>query len=178
MNRLSLSQLDQQADKYNTSVAGSPGIDPFCCRTDWIIPFNYAFTPRSRIFIRQRNDSYIILAERELSDKKILTSAESMWGFSSPLVGSESTEMFAALINSECRYPDIRHSRLILFGLPDDPRIIRPVLESSLLSHHPFLMKPALRSVISLEKGLDGFWERRSRKFRANIEQWLSFLRC
>ncbi len=175
MKRLSLEQLDLQADLYNASVAASGGIDPFCSRTDWIIPFHQAFMPACDVFIWQAHDSFVALAGNVSPDGRMfLAPLEPLWRFPSPLVGPDAPDMLAALLQSNPPDPDLRGVHLIMFGLPDSPAFIQALIEKTAGYHHkPFLLEPTQRCTASLAGGVDGFLRRRTAKFRYNLRRAL-----
>ena len=51
MQQLDSTEFQQQAQTYNGAVAAFAGIDPYCSRTDWILPFHASFTPRAPLHI-------------------------------------------------------------------------------------------------------------------------------
>lgn len=174
MEKLTLKQFDRRAEKYNLSVAGCPGIDPFCTRTDWIIPFYKAFTPESPAFIWHHNESYVVFSENTSPDGEVfLTALEAMWGFPSPLVGQESLDMLEQLLAGDCPEADIDKKHLLLPGLPDGHPVARRIAEAAASHYEAFLIEPTQRCIASLEGGVDGFLRRRSGKFRTGLRKAL-----
>ncbi len=153
--------------EYNAAVAACPGIDPYCCRTDWILPFHSAFTPDSPFFFRSHSESFLVLAQSQ-AKKNIFSSVDSMWGFASALVGEQSP----GLLGRACR-DSLRQGHLILYGLPNDRAFLETVSRHSAATHRALLVNPVMRCVASLAGGMDGFWGRRTRKFRANARRGL-----
>ena len=82
MHRLTLSEFEEQTEDYNTAVSTHEGIDPFCCRAEWILPFHYAFMPESPVYIWRYNNSFVVLTESYSQEGDVfLTPLEPMWGF-------------------------------------------------------------------------------------------------
>lgn len=174
MKKLSLKQLDRLSGAYNSSVAAFPGIDFFCTRADWIIPYCLAFTPENRLGLWQSSESFVALSETRYPDGQVfLTPLEGSWGFASALVGPDSPDMFCELLKGGDHSAAYRRAHFILSGLPDDCRFLQKVADVAAASHQPFLLKPTHRCVSSLAGGVDGFLQRRSKKFRANLNKAL-----
>lgn len=166
--------MDRCSQLYNASVAACTGIDPFCSRTDWIIPFYKAFTPENRLHLWQEDNSFVLLSENKVDDIPVLlTPLEAMWGFPCPLIGPEAPAMLAELLGQGRGEENISSGHLMLCGLPDNRSALHQLVRQVSRSHDAFLVEPTHRCVASLEGGVNGFLSRRSRKFRVNLQKAL-----
>ena len=169
MQQLTHTEFITTEHEYNAAVAASAGIDPYCSRTDWILPFHGAFTPDSPLHVWREQESFVVLAQARVSENKpVFSSVDSMWGFAAALVGDESPRMLGNL----CR-DSLRQGHLILYGLPNDKAFLEAVARQSAATHRARLLNPVSRCVASLEGGLDGFLSRRTRKFQVNARRAL-----
>lgn len=167
MQQLSSADFITTEQVYNAAVAACAGIDPYCSRTDWILPFHAAFTPDSPLYIWREHEQFLVLAQ-SLAGKHLFSSVDSMWGFASALVGEKSP----GLLGSACR-DSLRHGHLILYGLPGDRAFLEAISRQCAATHRALLLNPVMRCVASLSGGMDGFLSRRTRKFRANARRAL-----
>jgi hypothetical protein len=169
MQQLAFPEFITAEQDYNAAVAACPGIDPYCSRTDWILPFHGAFTPDSHLHIWREQESFIALAQSKVAENTALfSSVDSLWGFASALVGEESPRMLGHVCSNS-----LRQGHLILFGLPSDRAFLDAVALQSASTHRAFMLKPVIRCVASLKCGLDGFLSRRTRKFQVNARRAL-----
>ena len=167
MQQLDITGFQHQAQPYNRAVEAFAGIDPYCSRADWILPFHASFTPRAPLLIWQQNESFVVLSQ-SLADqgKNIFSSVDSMWGFATALVGGAAPEM----LGSVCR-DRLRQGHILLYGLPQDKIFLNAVAEQTATTHRAFMLNPVCRCVASLHGGMDGFLSRRSSKFRINARK-------
>ncbi len=171
MKRISVDDLELCADSYHDSISHVPGLDAFCCRLDWILPFHEAFQPERSLAVWKKDDSFLVLAEsRTDSGRRILCSAESLWGFASALIGRDAPRMLAELFSGTTKeiYID---SLLALSGLPGDAGFLRQVAESVKGTHRVLSAVPTIRRTVSCRDGLDGYLGRRSARFRRSLKQ-------
>jgi hypothetical protein len=167
MQQLDSTEFQQLAQTYNHAVAAFAGIDPYCSRTDWILPFHASFTPLAPLHIWHEEESFVVLAQgRPAEEKTLFSSVDSMWGFATALVGGQSPRMLGSI----CR--DILYKgHLILYGLPNDRAFLDAVAGRTASTHRAFLLNPVSRCVASLQGGMEGFLSRRSSKFRVNMRR-------
>ncbi len=167
MQQLDSTEFQQQAQTYNGAVAAFAGIDPYCSRTDWILPFHASFTPRAPLHIWHEQESFVVLAQgRPAEEKQLFSSVDSMWGFATALVGGQSPRMLGSI----CR-DSLHQGHLILYGLPNDRAFLDAVAGRTASTHRAFLLNPVSRCVASLQGGMEGFLSRRSSKFRVNMRR-------
>jgi hypothetical protein len=166
MQQLDSTEFQHQAQTYNGAVAAFAGIDPYCSRTDWMLPFHASFTPGAPLHIWQEYESFIVLAQGLPAEKMLFSSVDSMWGFATALVGGQSPRMLGSI----CR-TSLRQGHIILYGLPNDRGFLDAVASQTTATHRAFLLNPVSRCVASLQGGLEGFLSRRSSKFRVNARR-------
>jgi hypothetical protein len=167
MQQLSAEDFEACAPEFNRAVAAFPGIDPYCSRTDWVLPFHGAFTPESPLLVWQDEGSFLALARSAAPDAgELYSSIESMWGFAAALVGPRSP----ALLGRACAGP-LRRGHIVLLGLPPDRDFLSAVTGGVAPSHRAFMLNPVGRCVASLAGGMAGFLSRRQRKFRVNARR-------
>jgi len=167
MQQLDSTGFQQQAQEYNAAVAAFEGIDPYCSRTDWILPFHASFTPLAPLHIWRENDSFVVLAQGPpAEEKQLFSSVDSMWGFATALVGGHSPRMLGSI----CR-DSLQSGHLILYGLPNDSIFLDAVASRTASTHRAFLLNSVSRCEASLQGGMEGFFSRRSSKFRVNMRR-------
>lgn len=160
-------QLSCRVNRYHAAVAATPGIDPFCCRIEWLLPFHRAFTPTAPMVLWQQDDSFVLLARQQAADgAMLLTPLEALWGFACPLIGPDAPAMLVCEARQTL-------AALLLCGLPADGALARLIADSLRSTHAAALLEPTRRCVASLSGGIAGFMGRRSAAFRRNLNQAL-----
>lgn len=167
MQQLTRTDFIAAEPEYHGAVAACEGIDPYCCRTDWLLPFHAAFTPDSPLHIWRDGGHFLVLAQSR-AGRQVFSPVDSMWGFASGLVGGGAARMLGRACCG-----DLRRGHVILYGLPDDRALLGAVARHTAATHRAFLLSPVIRCVASLSGGLDGFLSRRTRKFRASARRAL-----
>ncbi|MCX8044669.1 MAG: GNAT family N-acetyltransferase [Desulfobacterota bacterium] len=173
MTRLTLRQFSRHAACYHASVAACSGIDPFCCRTDWIIPFYRSFTPGAPLLLWQHDTSFVLFAATTAPDgTPLITPLEAMWGFACPLIGPVAPQMFEEEL-LRGREPMLVSRHILVCGLPEDGRLLGRLATTLRLRYMPWHGVPTKRCIALLGDGVDGFLQRRSSSFRRNLRQAL-----
>lgn len=171
MEELSLSGLEATALQYHAAVAGFRGVDPFCCRLDWLVPFREAFCPNRHLTIVREGENFLLLGQVHTPDGQYYyTSIENLWGFPSALIGKNSPRLLERLL-ANGRMPFADRAHVLLLGLPVDQRFLGQVADAAGSSHRLAMYPPTLRCVASLAGGVEGFLSRRSAKFRAALRR-------
>jgi CelD/BcsL family acetyltransferase involved in cellulose biosynthesis len=178
--RLSLEELETCATDFDHSVELQSGIDRFCSRSEWILPFHRAFLPDRELFVyRGGSDgtSFAALAAREdPSVGRYLEALENMWCFACPLIGEDAALLLQAAAQDLAReqQPDHHGAPLLLSGIPASrnpksllARIVRDLGDS----HELRAVDATQRFVAALAGGVDGFLSRRSRSFRKSLRR-------
>lgn len=171
MEEVSLSGLEAASPQYHAAVAAFRGVDPFCCRLDWLVPFREAFCPNRPLAIVRDDENFLLLGLVRTPDGQYYyTSMENLWGFPSALIGPRSPVLLKqALADGVLPFAD--HAHVLLLGLPMDHRFLEQVADAADTAHRLSMYPPTLRCVASLAGGLDGFLSRRSARFRAALRR-------
>ena len=172
----SFAELDAQRDAFDAIVQGTPEIDTFCSSSDWILPACAAFAPDATPLVRLSRAGVLALAARRVEGGggRWACPLEAVWGLASPLIGPDPEPLVGAalgLLAGDVPPTTGRLVALALCGLAEDGAAERTLLAQA---RRGFLAEPGpemARIVASLEGGMDGFWSRRSSKFRANARR-------
>jgi hypothetical protein len=172
--RISLEDFEACADDFDRAVEREHGIDRFCSRTEWILPYHRAFLPDRELFLYRDGDSFAAFASREHpSAGAYLEALENMWCFASPLVGDDSLALLdEASAVLQAASEDGRRPPVVLSGIPSSQErggLLRRVVLGMEDGYELRAVDSTLRFVASLEDGYDGWLARRSAKFRRNL---------
>ena len=162
MQWLDRSGVERCASELDRAVSRDPDVDPFCTRSDWILPFHDAFHPGCEVVAAREADSFVLLGE----EHGVLRPLEAMWGFASPLVGAGSVELLGAL----CAARAGRREVLYLSGLAPDSSRVRALVARLAPSHSLSVAGLTVRFVAELDS-LEGYLARRSAKLRASLRR-------
>lgn len=169
---LDLAALDADRAAFDTAVARSLGVDPFCSSSDWILPAAETLMPAREPYVYRCDSGFIALMRgHHPRGFRYLEALEASWGLASPLVGPDARVLAEALADL------LQHARgefelLVLSGI-----IRGSALESEVkraLERARFMAVPhstTTRHLADLAGGLEGFLARRSRYFRRNVER-------
>lgn len=168
---LSYEALDQQRDRFDAQVRGTPQIDHYCSAHLWQRSAQEAFYPEKPPFIYQEEDgaTVALMAYTNRLDRLLLVPLEPIWGLASPLIGAP--ERVSALLNHALDASPLRPDALYLSGLPHSPEWIEPLARHLSPRWRLQLRNPLGRRSASLEGGVDAFLGRRSAKFRAELRR-------
>lgn len=171
VTRLSLQELEDEAERFNAAVQTTPEIDRFCSSTYWSVSAHLAFALYRPVWIRSCPTGYAAMAiGYRLSHGMVLEPLESVWGAASPLVGPDPQALVEALV-PELLAVHRNHIPIILTGLPNGGQLQRAVY-AQLCTRMQILVGPSTRCFrASLERGMDGFLSRRSGHFRARLRR-------
>lgn len=178
--RLSLEEFEACAADFDHCVDHQPGVDRFCSRSEWVLPFHRAFLPDRELFVyrgvsdphgSESADTFAAFAAREHpSVGRYLEALETMWCFACPLLGRGSAELLDAAIADAS--PTSGLVPVVLSGVPmsrDRSGVLAEVVTSLDGRYDLRAVDSTLRFVASLAGGLDGWLSRRSRSFRRNL---------
>ncbi|MCH2184380.1 GNAT family N-acetyltransferase [Myxococcota bacterium] len=156
-------ELEQFAPEWDRLVAAGGEADPFCGRSAWALAFHDAFEPARPLYWSRSDTGCIVLAEsRRPNSTGLLEPLENMWGFGSPLIGSEANSLLAEALDRQPR-------PVLLLGAPSRGEALRRFVELFYERAHLKRLEPTIRYVASLEGGLDAWLARRSASFRRNL---------
>ncbi len=169
----SFAELDAQRDAFDALVSATPDIDTFCSSSDWILPACVAFAPEATPLVRWSRAGVVALAARRVEGGggRWACPLEAVWGLASPLIGPDPEPLVDAAMGMLAGSVPPTTGRLValaLCGIADGGAAERVLLARA---RRGFLAEPGpemARIVASLEGGMDGFWSRRSSKFRAS----------
>ncbi len=171
MSRYFTKESLDQADSLMNRIAGNTvQADPFCCRTEWQFSFHEAFNPDRELYFRNSDDSMIAFASYQHQNiGPILEPIESNWCFGSPLLGPDSVDLLASLLQEEhfCRFQPF----ILLSGLMLGSSLFMNVLKTFKKQYEIIQLDPSVTRCASLSGNVDGYLSRRSAKFRRNLRQ-------
>jgi hypothetical protein len=162
---LSFGQLDAMSPAFDRLVAQTPEIDGFCSSSDWILPAREAFSPTAAPFLVQGDAGVVALMRRPFAGVgEWACPLEVSWGLASPLIGPDPEPLVDMLLGAVASSRGLR--AVALCGLAAGGRAER-ALRRRATGRFTVHEGPAMaRIVASLDGGVDGFYRRRSAKFR------------
>jgi len=151
--------FERCAAEYDAAVAADPDVDPFCTRTDWLLPFHDAFHPERELVCARGGGSFLALdcAAGQLAP------LEAMWSFPCPLVGREPVPLLAELLRAR-----VSHRLVYIAGLPPRAARTEALVRALAPTHELAHVSTTVRRVAAFDD-LAGFLARRSAKFRAGL---------
>jgi len=150
-------------------VAQTPGVDPYCSRSEWILSFHAAFAPQRTVYAWHQDGSYVLLAGQPDARVGFLVQPlEHLWGLAAPLVGPGAGALLGRLL-AEGVFPARVH--LLLYGLPFDGDALDALAGALPAPFGQGLVGTTDRRIASLEGGLAGFLERRPPNVRRNLRK-------
>jgi hypothetical protein len=166
---VSFEALDAASAAFDHDVARTPGIDPSCSASDWVIPAHQAFGAGREDWIFRGGAGWVALMRARLEDgTRALQPLEAVWGFASPCIGAEPDALaadLAALLDSRGREWDLA----LLTGMVPDSSVWRALVARLGRHHRLYRGAPVARHRASLAGGRDGFLARRSRNMRRSL---------
>jgi hypothetical protein len=167
---MSFGQLDAIRAGFDALVARTPEVDGFCTSSDWIAPAREAFSPTAAPFIVQSEAGVVALMRRPFAGVgEWACPLEVSWGLASPLVGPDPEPLVDVLLAVVGQTRGLR--AVALCGLAVGGRAEKALLRRA-GQKYGVHEGPAMARVVSdLTGGLDGFYGRRSAKFRANTRR-------
>ncbi|MFU8802408.1 MAG: GNAT family N-acetyltransferase [Bradymonadaceae bacterium] len=171
MRELTSSEFIERAHEYDAAVAQTPRIDRFCSSSVWVLPAHHAFLPNHDFWIHQSEYGFVALARGE--DPHLgtyLHPLEASWALASPIVGPDVARLTRQFVDL-CRRPELDWNLLFLSGIAPDSTHFRELVRGFRRDFSLGLGSNSLRRIADLEGGLEGFYSRRSSKFRANLRR-------
>lgn len=146
--------------------------DPFCCTSDWNVPFHAVFTPGQDIVAIRGEGSLVALTWRVFPvGMSIFHPLESGWLYGNPLLGPDGAALLAQALPELGRLCATRFA-VVLAGIrPGTDATLRLVRELGGIAR---IVRKGPRIVAggaSLEGGLDGWLSRRSANHRAKLKK-------
>jgi CelD/BcsL family acetyltransferase involved in cellulose biosynthesis len=176
VDRLTLADLAAAWSDVEAMVDRTPEADRWCSGPDWILPAHDAFAPGSEPLLVREGEALACLARYEGPDGMVVIGGlEPLWGFACPLLGPDPATT-AALVR-RLLAADRDWDVAALGGLPPDRALLRAVGAQLIPLGRVGLAEGIVRQVAHLdadgdgEGGLEGFWSRRSARFRRNLRR-------
>ena len=173
MEKIPFHELEGHAGWQQAALCSGQA-DPFCCLPAWQLSFHEVFAPERHLLAwhhcRNGSHNMLVLVEQMFSAESVLlTPIDTLWFFSSPLLGLHAVDMLAhAMDELAARYNPI-FPRVVLSGLQPGSLLPQRLLRVFSHSFDFFLHSEAVQCAASLEDGLDGFLSRRSANHRAKL---------
>jgi hypothetical protein len=174
MRVLGWDELEAIADELDGLARQSPEVDGFCSSSAWVLPARAAFAPEAEPASVRVGPGALLLMRRTLEEGPvILTALEAVWGLASPFLGGSAKAMAEAALALMSLGPARQRARaLVLPGLADGGEAARALEQVAASRRRRLQAGPeTARVVASLQGGVDGFWARRSAKFRATTRR-------
>lgn len=171
MQRLSLEELDEQAQLFDRAVLATPAIDHFCSSSLWVLPAATALLPGREPWIHADGGSYWALMRGvHPSGFRYLEPLEAMWGLSCPVVGAdlEGVAEGVATLTQRARGD---WQVMVLTGLHRESALVRALLTRLVGSVRVGLGQTTLRHWADLSAGYEPYLARRSRELRKSLRR-------
>ena len=173
MQSIDYQQFKQQRADFDRVVAETPKIDAFCSSSYWVMPAFEALFPNHKPWVHraETTDGWVALAKGyHPRIGHYLQPLEASWGLAAPMVGRETrrlTEEFTGHVDKHASDWDMLFLSGIFEPSPQFDHLVR-----SFQAHYTVGVGPSMaRHTASLEGGFDGYFGRRSSKFRSNMRR-------
>lgn len=184
--------LDSQWPLIESLADTTPEVDPWCSGPDWVLPAHQAFGPNDETIVVSDLDDpdapgCLLLTQHEIDDLTLLSALEPMWGFASPVLGSNPPQLISKAIprlieqyqwdvlllpGQPTRYPGPLSAAgspsLQALELSDSTMAVAMAMASF---GHVGVGEGITRQVADLSDGFEPWWHRRSGKFRRNLRK-------
>ena len=172
VDQLTFEELLDDWAGVEAAVDVTAGIDQWCSALDWVVPVASGFAPRGkRLLLRSSaGHGYVLLGYYRRNGRIFLSSIEPLWGFASPIFGSDLASLTAELTAELRTRSD--WSMLVLNGLPPLPHRLSRTVVDGLAPLGPALFTDGItRRVADLSGGFERWLAERSSRFRRNLRQ-------
>lgn len=175
MEQLAFHEFEGHAG-WQRAALYSGQADPFCCTPAWQLSFHEVFAPERRLLVRHESqhdvDSVLVFAEQAFSAEAILlTPIDTLWFFSSPLLGPHAVDMLGNLLDELADRHKPFVPRIVISGLQPGGLLPRRLLRTFGRQYDFFMHSETVQCAASLQGGLDGFLSRRSANHRAKMSK-------
>ena len=172
LRRLSLDELSEQAEAFDSAVEATAGIDHFCSASDWIIPAARSLMPARESWIHTAEDCYWAFMEGQHPEGfSYLEPLEAMWALACPTLGADNEALVEGLEHL-CEMPGASWKIMALPGLGAGHPLLSAVVSRFADRWELGLGQSAVRLLIDLD-GIDEFLARRSKHFRRSLQRSL-----
>ncbi|MBA2664753.1 MAG: GNAT family N-acetyltransferase [Bradymonadaceae bacterium] len=161
----------EKVEAYDSAVMMTPDIDHFCSSSAWIVPAHQAFLPEHPIWLLECEHGFAALARGNDSHLgTYLHPLEASWALACPLVGTHVAHLTRAFVEA-CRGLANEWNLLFLSGIAPQSTHFRELVHGFRRDYSMGLGSSSIRRVASLDGGVEGFFGRRSPRFRANLRR-------
>ena len=169
MDRLTLADLDAGSTEVEALVDRTPGADRWCSGPDWTLPAHLAFAPGSHPILLREEHALACLARYREGGMNVVGGLEPLWGFACPLLGPDPAA--GAGLVRHALAGDRTWDVIALGGMPLNRAVIETVAGQLAPLGQIGLAEGIVRQVADLGADLEGFWARRSSRFRRNLRR-------
>lgn len=168
---MTVEQLELFADELDAHVAETPQIDRFCSHSGWILPARFAFRADELpfIFCLEHGWAPLLRTETPLLGRTLMP-LEASWGMASPVLGRRTRKVCSELVK-ELKACDTEWDGLYLLGLERGGNAFTTLVHRFGPTHRLGLGHASGRRRASLAGGMEGWWSRRSAKFRKEVRK-------
>lgn len=167
--QLTRSAFELETPLFDDMVLETPGIDPFCSSSFWILSAADALHEKAITHFWQHPMGYLSLARHYLPQwGQILMPLEAAWCLASPLITNQ-PETFIHLLANEIRR-ESGWDTLFLAGLSLEGRLWQALVKA-FRGYIIYRARESSRCQASLQGGMDGYLGRRTAKFRKNMRR-------
>ena len=157
---------------WRARLLTTPGADPWCSGPSWTLAANRAFALQGRPWVWSCDEGLWVLAGHSMPGGDVITSLESMWGFSCPFLGDRvEADLDRAAASFYGELAESPWMTVVLSGLPEDGELLRALQAAKpagVLTDHA---KGIVRQVADLTGGASAWLASRSRRFRRLLAQ-------
>lgn len=158
-------------EKWNKLAGQTSNIDHFCSSFAWIEPSFRVFNKGTHLFISEIEKNALILCQG-INHKigRYYIPLESSWELASPFLGKNVEQKICALL---APFFHMKWDVIYLSGLPFGSSFLLRIKKCVSKIKNISIRNGKLthRFIASLEDGIEGFYARRSRKFRRNMRK-------
>lgn len=170
-NVLDFEAFEAAAGEYDAAVAAAGLPDPFCARSDWIVPARRAFAgPDAKAWIQRWPEGWAPVMRIDTVLGRTVVPLEFGWGFAAPLIGPDPAALAARFADAMLARRE-RWDALFLSGLTRGGEAFTTLVHRLRRRWTLRLGETSIRRVASLDGGLDGWLSRRTPRFRKNLRR-------
>lgn len=170
MSVLTYDRFVLAASDYDADVARAPLVDRFCASSAWILSAHEAFTSEAALHVLRTDEGWAPLMRMRTVLGWTWMPLEASWGLAAPCVGADPGAVATALAEHALAHRE-GWDALFLSGLTRGGPAFNKLIHAFSRRHRLGLGQKTVRCVASLEGGMDGFWSRRSGRFRKNLRR-------
>ena len=165
MEQLRKADLEREADAFDAAAFATPGIDPYCSCTDWILPSHAAWGTGDVEFLRGDHGYAAFQRYPMPRGGRAWIGLDPSWGFACPVVGPDPGPLASEVADALRARTD--WDLCLLSGIVPGSALHEALLETARDPHGPV----ARRWIASLDGGMDAYLARRSPKHRENVRR-------